>query len=218
MSVKEEASVEHEPRVRNRRGEGERLRSELVAAAGQLLDETGSEDALSMRAVTRAVGAAPQSIYAHFTSKDELLWAVYAERWDEIATALQAAAETAGADPAARLRARCEAYCGYALAHPGQFRSLVSATGSAPPQWKPPLPGTAVLTALDKDVRACTRETETESFTTTVCLAGALNGILQLHLNRGLFGWPELPALLDRLLGRLVTMDWVPGSGVEEQS
>ena len=38
-------------RPRSRRGEGERLRDEIIAAADELLVETASEDAVSIRAV-----------------------------------------------------------------------------------------------------------------------------------------------------------------------
>jgi AcrR family transcriptional regulator len=60
-------------RARNRRGEGARLRNELVTAARQLLMTAERESDLSIRAVTRAAGAAPQSFYLQFGSLDELL-------------------------------------------------------------------------------------------------------------------------------------------------
>jgi hypothetical protein len=45
-------------RVRARRGEGERLREEILAAASRLLVERGSEDAVSVRAIADAIGEA----------------------------------------------------------------------------------------------------------------------------------------------------------------
>ena len=53
-------------RARNRRGEGARLRDDIVAAAVALLDETGDQAAVSLRAVARRVGIAAPSIYRHF--------------------------------------------------------------------------------------------------------------------------------------------------------
>jgi len=40
----------------NRRGEGVRLRSEILAAAAKILDATGDESAVTLRAVARAAG------------------------------------------------------------------------------------------------------------------------------------------------------------------
>ena len=52
-------------RERNRRGEGGKLRADIVAGATQLLEDTGSEDAVTLRAVARQVGiSAPSSLIA----------------------------------------------------------------------------------------------------------------------------------------------------------
>ena len=60
-------------RTRNRWGEGERLRGEILAAAARLLAELGGEDGLTIRGVARAVGIAPASIYQHFADRAELV-------------------------------------------------------------------------------------------------------------------------------------------------
>jgi AcrR family transcriptional regulator len=51
------------PRVRNRRGQGGRLRTDIVTAAAELLDEAGTEQAVTLRAVARRIGIAAPSIY-----------------------------------------------------------------------------------------------------------------------------------------------------------
>lgn len=192
-------------RARNRRGEGIRLRQELIAAASALLDQTGSEDALSMRAVAREAGVAPQSVYLHFADKSELLWVVYANRWDEIVAALDAAAAEAES-PIDELRARCRAYCDYAQHHPGQFRGLVAAAGQHPPEWDREPPGQRAFDTLSASVRSAAPPTQTDQATlrTTVCLIAAMNGLLQLHLNRPRFGWPPLDELVDEAISKLV--------------
>jgi AcrR family transcriptional regulator len=63
-------------RRRNRRGEGSKLRDELIGAARELLRSASNESDVSIRAVTRAAGAAPQSFYLQFASIDELLYEV----------------------------------------------------------------------------------------------------------------------------------------------
>ena len=49
-------------RRRNRRGEGDRLREEIITADSQMIGETGDDTALTVRGVARRVGiAAPPS-------------------------------------------------------------------------------------------------------------------------------------------------------------
>src|ERR1700734_11360 len=97
-------------RTRNPRGEGTRLRSELIEAARRLLTTAEHESEVSIRAVTRAAGTAPQSFYLQFANLDELLYEVYALEFDSLRQALVQAAGGA-ASPAAALRAMCRAYC-----------------------------------------------------------------------------------------------------------
>src|SRR5881392_582343 len=97
-------------RVRNRRGQGTRLRDELIEAARQLLMTAERESDLSIRAVTRTAGTAPQSFYLQFQSLDELLYAVYEIEYGQLCEAMAHAAGQAP-DPAARLLAVCHAYC-----------------------------------------------------------------------------------------------------------
>ncbi|MEU9499648.1 TetR/AcrR family transcriptional regulator [Streptomyces sp. NPDC048196] len=112
-------------RARNPRGQGERLREELLRATERLLEEVGSEDALSLRAVAREAGVAAPSIYRHFSDKTELVWATLEVSYERLAAAMaEAAARAAADDPVARLRAQLRAYCRYAVAHPATYRLL----------------------------------------------------------------------------------------------
>src|SRR5215468_854759 len=123
-------------RSRNRRGEGGRLRGELVRAASTLLETISGEDALSMRAVARQAGVAPQSVYLHFADRRELMTAVYAVRFGELSAELSAAASAVEArGPGARLAAICHAYCEYGLRYPGRYRVLFGNAGA--PGWEP---------------------------------------------------------------------------------
>ena len=49
------------------------MRTDILAAAGALLAGLDGAQGLSMRAVARAVGIAPASIYHHFADKDALI-------------------------------------------------------------------------------------------------------------------------------------------------
>ena len=96
-------------RRRNARGEGERLRQELIRAASQLLESLPGEESLSLRAVARQAGVSAPSVYLHFADKGELVGAVLATRFAELDRAMAAAADRA-ASPEAELWERCAAY------------------------------------------------------------------------------------------------------------
>jgi AcrR family transcriptional regulator len=54
------------PRRPNARGQGERLREEIISAAAQMLGDLADDEALSLRAVARAVSISPTSVYLYF--------------------------------------------------------------------------------------------------------------------------------------------------------
>ncbi|GAA0458863.1 MULTISPECIES: TetR/AcrR family transcriptional regulator [Streptomyces] len=112
-------------RPRNPRGQGDRLRAELLTATERLLEQVGSEDALSLRAVAREAGVAAPSIYRHFADKTALVWATMQVSYERLVEDMAAAgALVPEGDPVARLRARLRAYCGYAIDHPAKYRLL----------------------------------------------------------------------------------------------
>ena len=78
-------------RRRNRRGEGDRLREEIITAASQMIGETGDDSTLTLRGVARRVGIAAPSIYRHFTDADQLKMAVVQRSFAEFASARDAA-------------------------------------------------------------------------------------------------------------------------------
>jgi AcrR family transcriptional regulator len=112
------------PRTRNRRGEGGRLREEIVGAAAALLDEHGDERAITLRSVARRAGIAAPSIYPHFANQPEIMFAVVGRAFDELADVLQSAVRAAGEGPRAQLYAACFAYLDFASSHPGSYRTM----------------------------------------------------------------------------------------------
>ncbi|MEV6969890.1 TetR/AcrR family transcriptional regulator [Hamadaea sp. NPDC051192] len=189
------------PRVRNRRGEGDRLRDELVAAAAALLEEEPADDGPSLRAVARRAGIAPQSLYLHFPDKSRLLGAVCETRFAELADDLAAAT---GRTPTARLRAMCLAYCRFAERRPRQYRVMFT----EPVQPVDPGSRLLALSTFDAAVRACTGEQPAASAVsvvsaisvTTLCLWAALHGMVLLRQDRAGVPWPPIEQLVDALL------------------
>jgi AcrR family transcriptional regulator len=111
-------------RARNRRGEGARLRDDIVAGAAEVLDETRDESSVTLRAVARRVGIAPPSIYRHFADQPSMMLAVVQRTFEELETALRGALDAEGDDPRARLFAVCTGYLTFARTHPGRYRTM----------------------------------------------------------------------------------------------
>ena len=90
-------------RPRNARGQGARLAEDIVTAALDLIEQHGSAEAVTLRAVARQAGIAAPSIYPHFADREAILLAVVVRVFDELAAAIQQATGAAGADLADRL-------------------------------------------------------------------------------------------------------------------
>ena len=121
-----------ERRKRAPRGQGERLREEILEAAERLLVEAGDEEAVSIRAVADAVGVTSPSIYLHFADKTELMFAVCERQFERLDRVLEeAAAESA--DPLESLKLRGRAYVRFGVENPEQYRILfMGRAGSSP--------------------------------------------------------------------------------------
>ncbi|MGH9177748.1 MAG: TetR/AcrR family transcriptional regulator [Acidimicrobiales bacterium] len=110
-------------RPRARRGEGDRLREEILDATSALLMETGNREAVSIRAVADAVGVTPPSIYLHFEDKAELIHAVCERHFGDLDRFIEERVAGVG-DPLEELRIRGRAYVRFGLEHPEQYRIL----------------------------------------------------------------------------------------------
>ncbi len=116
-------TADEAPRRRARRGDGGRLREEILRAATDLLLRTGDESAVSVRAVAGEVGVTPPSIYLHFADKNELLFECCSTLLDELTgTVLHATGEHA--DPQDRLRAAAHQLVAFGLENPEPYRIL----------------------------------------------------------------------------------------------
>jgi AcrR family transcriptional regulator len=174
-------------RVHNAWGEGERLRQEILDAATRILEETGRENALSLRGVAREVGISAPSIYLHFKDKAELLWAVLAGAYHALATTMEKAGEaaaTTGADPWERLYAIVAAYRRFAIDKPLRYRLMFSLEYEPEDRATPDDPlGTvrqAWTDAVDAYLAAVSPEHRTEAEVLGIHLWTALHGQLVL--------------------------------------
>ncbi|WP_433654564.1 TetR/AcrR family transcriptional regulator [Nocardia sp. CA-128927] len=204
-------------RVRNRRGEGARLRDDIVAAAVELLDETGDEKAVTLRSVARRVGIAAPSIYRHFPDQPTIMLAVVQQAFAELVEHLSAAVAAAGDDPRDRLLALCHAYLEFAERHPERYRTMFGGL------WMPALDETtltesdvstlgdvtmALLTELMQDCVQAGESTSTDLPTDSVALWLGLHGLAHQRASTVAFPWP--PNIADRMITSLAHLKDVP--------
>src|SRR5690349_19890599 len=122
-------------RARQRR----ELLAAIEAAARQLLVDGGA-GSVSMRAIARAVGVAPASLYTYFEGLDEVFTMLLLSSYRHLADATAAgAAAFDGAPPADRALAAILAHRRWALAHPNEFNLLFTEVlpGYAAPEGGP---------------------------------------------------------------------------------
>ncbi|MCE0536443.1 WHG domain-containing protein [Kineosporia rhizophila] len=131
-------------RARNRRGEGRKLREEIVAAAIALLDESEDERAVTLRSVARKAGISAPSIYAHFADQPAIMLAVVQHGLAELEQALREAAQQAS-DPEQKVWAISRAYLAFAAQHPTRYRTLFGGL------WMPAIDGRSSVTAQDME-------------------------------------------------------------------
>lgn len=128
------AHAEAGRRVPNRWGEGQRLRQEILDAAGRLLEETGRPDDISLRAIAREAGVTAPAIYKHFQDKADLMWTLLDGVYAFLAEELRKARRSAPADDTwAGLRAVIDAYCRFATGEPRRYELLFRIGPSLPP-------------------------------------------------------------------------------------
>src|SRR4051812_5169829 len=111
-------------RPRNRRGEGERLRDEIIDAAQALIDESSDPTAVTLRAIARRAGISAPSIYPHFADIQAILDAVLERSFAELDGAV-AQAMTDVVAPDARLIAGCLAYVRFGWEHRARYRFMI---------------------------------------------------------------------------------------------
>lgn len=185
-------------RPRAKRGEGDKLRMEILDAADRLLLEAGSEAAVSIQAIADAVGCTPPAIYLHFADKDALMFEVCARHFDTFLLAL-ATAETDSDDPLALLLSRGRAYIQYGLDHPEPYRILFMQKPGASSSNAMATSPAQTFALLSGAVEECIESgifPESDPFTVACALWAAIHGLTSLMISNPEFPWPSLDELL----------------------
>jgi AcrR family transcriptional regulator len=186
------------PRARNARGEGGRLRGEIVDAATTLLQQ-GSAEQLTLRAVARAAGISAPSIYRHFPDLAAIIRAVVDQAFEELVQVLRTGSR--GTDPVERLHALAQVYLEFAQQHPQRYRLMfggawnaAEAPGADPEEVASrPRIGLEALQVIVDAVQECAdagASRSTDAFASATALWVGLHGLAGLRQTTPLFPWP----------------------------
>ncbi len=202
-------------RTRNRRGEGSRLREEIVAAAADLLEATGDEGSITLRAVARRVGITAPSIYAHFADREAIVHAVLTDAFATMAARLRAATEDI-ADPVRRLHAGARAYLDLAAEQPQRYRMLFQRRPTADPNTLPHAETVETIVGAEafgwlldaiSDCVTAGRSSTPSVLNSAVQIWVALHGYASLRTSANDFPWPDTNTMLGSLIARLAYIE-----------
>ena len=190
-------------RARSKKGEGDRLRAEILEAAEDLLLETGSEDEVSIRAVADRVGVTPPSIYRHFADKGTLLFEVCDRQFGRFHEYLDAK-RSGHADPVEAVKAIGRAYVEFGLTYPEHYRIMfMGRSDLTPEQYQDQvLAEQAAFMALVGAVQECVDagRLERDAFETATIMWTTVHGVTSLLIAKPNFPWPPVEQLVERTL------------------
>lgn len=198
-------------RRRARRGEGERTREEILAAAEDLLARSGSEDAVSIRAVAEAVGVTAPSIYRHFPDKAHLIFEVCARRFEEMDRQVVTPILAAAHDPVEALVELARAYVRFGLDHPEHYRVMFMANADHSPELYAEANvvddgslGT-IITMIQRAIDAGRiRPDAGDAVVLTYVLWTALHGVVSLAIGRPHLPGPSVDEQVDAMIRALL--------------
>jgi AcrR family transcriptional regulator len=214
-------------RQRNARGQGARLTEDIVTAALALIERSGSDEAVTLRAVAREVGIAAPSIYAHFADRDAIVMAVTLRVFDELAAAVEQGSAAAAPDPVARLVAGCKAYVSFGLAHPERYGVLFSSHSRPPEEYCAPVSlgpdgrpvlefGAEAFALLVRGIEECVGAGASDSrdvVADATAVWVALHGAVTLRTALPGYPWPEAGSLVRHLVVSLARITVAGAAG-----
>lgn len=186
-------------RPRLPKGEGRQLRDEILEAAERLLLDTGSEDAVSIRAVADAVGVTPPSIYRHFADKTALIFQVCERHFDALGTYVRAEIDHID-DPVEQLAAMGRAYIEFGMANPEPYRIMfLTNPDFAPERYQgEALAKSSAFDLLTSCVQSCIdagrfRPEHTDTYRLSLGFWAQVHGLTSLMASKPSMPWPDDP-------------------------
>jgi AcrR family transcriptional regulator len=184
-------------RTRSPRGQGDELREEILDAAEQLLIETQSEEAVSIRAVADRVGVTPPSIYRHFADKATLMFSVCDRQFHRLDVELRRRLAI-GDDPVEVVQACGLAYVQFGLDHPEAYRIMfMGHSDLTPDQYRDEVLSdhgafAGLIEAIDVVSAAGRLKPEIDVHTAALVLWESVHGLVSLRIAKPNFPWPPL--------------------------
>ncbi len=201
-------------RQRNARGQGGRLRDEIITGAAALLERTGSEESVTLRAVAREIGITAPSIAPHFSDRTEIIDAVVSRELHSLHAALASAAASQ-TDPVERVLASARAYVAHGRENPNRYRIVferrfldVWATENKIMEQTAPL-GAETFDLIVRTLQECIdagRSASTDAFADAVAAWLALHGLVALPQAITSFPWPDTDDLIVTCISRLTRL------------
>lgn len=196
-------------RARNPRGQGDRLRYDLIAAARRIVEGADTADALSIRAVAKEAGVAATSVYLHFRDREEIFRAAVADDYRSLAEAMANARDRAGPDPVARLKAIGRAYCGFASERRGSYRLITEVVQPVPdggprPEGHPAEASQAVMRDAISEAQNAGYAPDVDPELLLTCLWIGWHGFAQLSWAKPQREWPRSEEVVEYLVESLL--------------
>jgi AcrR family transcriptional regulator len=178
------------------------LRADLLGATERLMIETGSAEAVSIRAIADAVGVTPPSIYLHFPDKDSLILAVCERHFEAFDSVIEEAGRSTD-DPVESLRRRGRAYVRFGLENPEPYRILFMTRNESAQQRD--IVVSAGALAFQHLVEAVQRCIDAGAFRpvdpvrAATGVWAAVHGVTSLLISLPGFPWPDIDTLVDHV-------------------
>ena len=198
------------PRQRNARGEGNRLRSEIVEATIRLVD--AGIERLTLRAIAREAGITGPSIYDHFPDVKSIRNEVIRSCYEDLVARIHQAQQGV-ADPVGRLEATCLSYTSYGADFPHRYALLFRAERDQDEKLAVGQIGAAALQTLVDGIASCReagRSTSSDPYDDALAVWTAIHGLTTLRSSRPHFARLHGDALLRSVIHRLACITSPP--------
>ena len=189
-------------RQRAKKGEGDKLREEILRVAERLLVQAGSKDAVSIRAIADACDCTPPAIYMHFADKDQLFLEVCSRRFREMDAVIEEAARDAN-DPLEGLRLRGAAYVRFGVEHPEAYRLLMMTLHDGHIDDPGMEAGRDAFLHLVEAVDRCVKAGmlgDVDPYRASLVMWAAIHGLTSLFISFPNFEWGGAERLIDLVL------------------
>ena len=197
-------------RQRNARGEGNRLRSEIVEATIRLID--ARIERLTLRAIAREAGITGPSIYDHFPDIESIRNEVIRSCYEDLIARIHQAQQGV-ADPVGRLEATCVTYTSYGADFPHRYALLFRAERDQGEKIAVGQTGAAALQTLVDGITSCRDaglSTSTDPYDDALAVWTAIHGLTTLRSSRPHFARLHDDELLRSVIHRLACITSPP--------